>query len=79
MILASGKGSCLKDINGHKYLDLCGEYSTGLIGHSHPVINKSMRGIVETRFALGGVKEILRTPGKALLFSILKHQQNPLL
>jgi glutamate-1-semialdehyde 2,1-aminomutase len=55
VILASGKGSYLTDVDGHKYLDLCGEYSAGLFGHSHPVITKAMHTAIDDGFALGGV------------------------
>src|SRR6202050_5679125 len=32
----------LRDVDGHEYVDLLGEYSAGLYGHSHPVIVKAM-------------------------------------
>jgi len=32
----------LEDADGHEYVDLLGEYSAGLYGHSHPVIIKAM-------------------------------------
>jgi glutamate-1-semialdehyde 2,1-aminomutase len=32
----------LEDADGHQYVDLLGEYSAGLYGHSHPVIVKAM-------------------------------------
>jgi len=32
----------LADVDGHEYVDLLGEYSAGLYGHSHPVIVKAM-------------------------------------
>ncbi|TVY71364.1 Beta-phenylalanine transaminase [Lachnellula suecica] len=54
VILASGKGSYLTDVDGHKYLDLCAEYSAGLFGHSHPVITKAMHDAIDNGFALGG-------------------------
>jgi glutamate-1-semialdehyde 2,1-aminomutase len=58
VILASGKGSYLTDVDGHKYLDLCGEYSAGLFGHSHPVITKAMHAAIDDGFALGGVNRL---------------------
>ena len=32
----------LEDADGHQYVDLLGEYSAGLYGHSHPVVIKAM-------------------------------------
>jgi len=32
----------LEDADGHEYVDLLGEYSAGLYGHSHPVVIKAM-------------------------------------
>jgi glutamate-1-semialdehyde 2,1-aminomutase len=32
----------LEDVDGHEYVDLLGEYSAGLYGHSHPVVTKAM-------------------------------------
>lgn len=42
-------------MDGHTYLDLCGEYSAGMFGHSHPVITKAMHSAIDNGFALGGV------------------------
>lgn len=55
VILETGKGSYLTDVDGHTYLDLCGEYSAGMFGHSHPVISKAMHCAIDQGFALGGV------------------------
>ena len=32
----------LQDVDGHEYVDLLGEYSAGLYGHSNPVVIKAM-------------------------------------
>jgi glutamate-1-semialdehyde 2,1-aminomutase len=32
----------LEDVDGHQYVDLLGEYSAGLYGHSNPVVIKAM-------------------------------------
>ncbi len=31
-----------EDVDGHQYVDLLGEYSAGLYGHSHPVVTRAM-------------------------------------
>lgn len=38
-----GEGSTLWDIDGHKLVNLCGEYTAGLFGHSEPRINAAIQ------------------------------------
>jgi glutamate-1-semialdehyde 2,1-aminomutase len=40
--IARGWDAVLADVDGHEYVDLLGEYSAGLYGHSHPVVMKAM-------------------------------------
>jgi glutamate-1-semialdehyde 2,1-aminomutase len=40
--IARGWDAVLADVDGHEYVDLLGEYSAGLYGHSHPVLVKAM-------------------------------------
>ena len=44
-----GWDAWLEDADGHRYLDLLGEYTAGLYGHSHPVI----RAAIEEALAEG--------------------------
>src|SRR3974390_2858471 len=39
---ASGEGNRLRDIDGLEYVDLLGEFSAGLYGHSNAVIRNAM-------------------------------------
>ncbi len=39
---ARGEGAYLTDIDGHRYLNLLGEYTAGIYGHSHPVIRAAI-------------------------------------
>ena len=57
LIFESGQGSYLTDVDGHKYLDLCGEYSAGMFGHSHPIITQAMHKAIDSSYALGGVNK----------------------
>ena len=43
----------LEDADGHEYVDLLGEYSAGLYGHSHPVIIKAMAGALHEGISRG--------------------------
>ncbi len=40
--IARAWDAIVRDVDGHEYVDLLGEYSAGLFGHSHPVIVKAM-------------------------------------
>jgi glutamate-1-semialdehyde 2,1-aminomutase len=51
---ARGRGNRLTDIDGLEYLDLLGEYSAGLYGHSHPIIQAAMKQAIEDGLTLGG-------------------------
>ena len=39
---ARAQGNRITDIDGHSYLDLLGEYSAGIYGHSHPDIRAAV-------------------------------------
>lgn len=41
------------DVDGHEYLDLLGEYSAGLYGHSHPALIEAMTDAVRDGLARG--------------------------
>src|SRR5689334_12254103 len=40
--VAKAEGAILTDVDGHSYVDLLGEYSAGLYGHSHPRIARAV-------------------------------------
>jgi glutamate-1-semialdehyde 2,1-aminomutase len=54
------EGARLFDADGHSYLDLLGEYSAGLFGHSHPAIRTALSRAAEAGLSFGahGVDEI---------------------
>ena len=41
-----GETCVLRDIDGHDYLDLCGEYTAGLFGHSEAKIIRAIEGAI---------------------------------
>ena len=49
----SAKGSEITDIDGNRYLDLVGEYSAGIYGHSHPRIKAAVSEALETGINIG--------------------------
>lgn len=48
-----GDGAYLHDADGHRYLNLLGEYTAGVFGHSHPAIRKAIDGALEVGLNLG--------------------------
>lgn len=40
--MARGEGCHLWDADGHRYLDALGEFTAGIYGHSHPVIQQAI-------------------------------------
>jgi glutamate-1-semialdehyde 2,1-aminomutase len=52
--IEKGEGATLTDIDGHSYLDLLGEYSAGIYGHSHPQILAAARAALEKGLNFGG-------------------------
>lgn len=43
----SGDGAYIQDVDGHRYLNLLGEYTAGVFGHSHPAIKRAIAEAVE--------------------------------
>lgn len=53
LTIVRGEGACITDADGHEYVDLLGEYTAGLYGHSHPVILDAIRAALADGIALG--------------------------
>jgi len=54
---ARGEGAYLFDTDGHRYVNLLGEYTAGVFGHSHPVIKAALAEAIETGLNLGAHNE----------------------
>jgi glutamate-1-semialdehyde 2,1-aminomutase len=52
--IVSGAGCRIRDADGHEYVNLVGEYTAGLYGHSHPVILAAVRRALEGGITLSG-------------------------
>jgi glutamate-1-semialdehyde 2,1-aminomutase len=50
---AKGEGAFLTDIDGHRYLNLLGEYTAGIYGHSHPVIRAALDAALDNGINYG--------------------------
>lgn len=55
--MARGESCWLEDIDGHRYLDLIGEYTAGLFGHSNPRIQEVLRAALANGINLTAVGE----------------------
>ncbi|KAI1298919.1 class III aminotransferase [Xylaria venustula] len=54
LCINSADGFTLRDVDGHAYVDLLGEYSAGLYGHSHPVLLAAIAETVQRGLSYGG-------------------------
>ncbi|MGI4802265.1 MAG: aspartate aminotransferase family protein [Janthinobacterium lividum] len=54
LAIARGEGCSLWDADGHRYLDLLGEFTAGLYGHSDPVIREAIVAALDGGLNLGG-------------------------
>ena len=52
--IARGYGSRLVDVDGHEYVDMLGEYTAGLYGHSQPAIIAAVRRALDDGLSLAG-------------------------
>lgn len=55
--MARGEDCRLWDLDGHEYLDLCGEYTAGLFGHSEPRVHAVLHAALERGVNLAAVGE----------------------
>ena len=45
--IVKGDGAVVTDADGHQYVNLLGEYTAGLFGHSNPIIRKAIDGALD--------------------------------
>ncbi|MES0173977.1 aminotransferase class III-fold pyridoxal phosphate-dependent enzyme [Mesorhizobium sp. M0006] len=64
--MACGKGCRLWDIDGNAYLDLCGEYTAGLFGHSDSRIHAALYEAMARGLSLAAVGEAEQRLAKIL-------------
>ncbi|KAI1185746.1 class III aminotransferase [Nemania serpens] len=54
LCISSAEGYTLRDADGHDYVDLLGEYSAGLYGHSHPALLAAIAETARRGLSYGG-------------------------
>jgi glutamate-1-semialdehyde 2,1-aminomutase len=67
LALARSEGKTLEDVDGHVYVDLLGDFTAGLFGHSHPLLSRAIMHALEGGTTRGG-----RNPDEARLASALR-------
>jgi glutamate-1-semialdehyde 2,1-aminomutase len=55
--MARGEGCFLDDVDGHRYVDFCGEYTAGLFGHSELRIRAALHTAIDRGLNLASVGE----------------------
>ncbi len=58
LAFARGEGAHLWSLDGDRYVDLLGEYTAGLYGHSNPVILDAVRHALDGGISFGGTNEL---------------------
>jgi glutamate-1-semialdehyde 2,1-aminomutase len=54
--VVSAEGSELTDVDGHRYIDFCGNYSAGLLGHSPEAVKKAIVDVLDDGWAVGATR-----------------------
>ena len=54
LTVVRGEGCRLWDADGHEYIDVLGEYTAGIYGHSHPVIRAAVDKALDDGWNYGG-------------------------
>jgi glutamate-1-semialdehyde 2,1-aminomutase len=57
LVIKSGEGSTLTDIDGHCYRDFVSDFGAGLYGHSQPAIQAVIKEVVDKGLTLGGLNQ----------------------
>jgi glutamate-1-semialdehyde 2,1-aminomutase len=55
LTFVSGEGGTLRDADGHSYVDLVGDYTAGLLGHSERRVHAAVAEALATNTSVGGV------------------------
>ncbi|KAK3716154.1 hypothetical protein LTR37_006599 [Vermiconidia calcicola] len=67
--MESAESSRLKDVDGHDYVDLLGEYTAGLYGHSEPIIINAITEAAKKGLSFGSQHE-----GESVLAALVKQR-----
>ncbi|MDQ2816737.1 MAG: aspartate aminotransferase family protein [Candidatus Eremiobacteraeota bacterium] len=65
IFLASGQGATLSDVDGNRYVDLCGAFGVAAAGHANPAVSAALADA--SRTLLHGMGDVYPTQAKVLL------------
>src|SRR5882724_5941925 len=54
IVFDRAEGSCLHDVDGHRYLDFMNDLTAGFYGHSHPTIRQAIASTLDRGISFGG-------------------------
>ena len=66
LAFASGHGATLTDVDGHTYVDLLGDYTAGLLGHSEHRVIDAVTAALHTNVSVGGIHPAEARLGKLM-------------
>src|ERR1044072_8635496 len=66
LTMTCGDGCLLTDLDGHRYVDLLGDYTAGLYGHDNPVIRRAVHQALDRGWNYGA-----HGPDEARLAAVL--------
>lgn len=55
LVFVSGEGSTLTDLDDHVYIDMLGDYTAGLLGHSEHRVIDAVTAVLKTNASVGGI------------------------
>jgi glutamate-1-semialdehyde 2,1-aminomutase len=55
LTFVAGEGATLTDVDGHTYIDLLGDYTAGLLGHSERRVIDAVTTALQTNVSVGGI------------------------
>ncbi|RSH87141.1 hypothetical protein EHS25_003632 [Saitozyma podzolica] len=66
LVIASGHGTCLTDLDGHTYRDFVSDFTSGLYGKTNVILRDAIVGAIDNGMQLGG-----HTPAEGRLASLI--------
>jgi glutamate-1-semialdehyde 2,1-aminomutase len=66
LTFVGGHGATLTDIDGHEYIDMLGDYTAGLLGHSERRVIDAVTTALNTNVSVGGIH-----PAEAVLAELM--------
>ncbi len=55
LTFVAGQGATMTDADGHEYIDMLGDYTAGLLGHSERRVIDAVIGALNTNMSVGGI------------------------